>query len=116
MPVRFQADANLNQMILLACVRREPSVDFQTATAAGLMGLADELVLDRAASEGRVLVTHDHRTMPRHFSAYIAKHTSAGLVIVSQSLPIVEAANELLMIHGATEAEEWVDRIVFLPL
>jgi hypothetical protein len=116
MPVRFQADANLNQMILLACVRRESSVDFQTATSAGLMGLADEIVLARAADEGRVLVTHDHRTMPRHFSAFISKQTSAGLIIVSQSLPIAEAANELLMIHGATEAEEWIDRIVFLPL
>ena len=46
MKVRFQADADLHQMIVTALVRREPSVDFQTATAAGLAGLRDPHVLD----------------------------------------------------------------------
>jgi hypothetical protein len=41
MKIRFQADADLNQIILLATVRREPTVDFQTASAAGLANLGD---------------------------------------------------------------------------
>lgn len=40
MKVRFQADADLNQIILLATVRQEPSIDFQTALAAGLANLS----------------------------------------------------------------------------
>ena len=36
MKVRFQADADLNEIIVTALLRREPSIDFQTATAAGL--------------------------------------------------------------------------------
>jgi hypothetical protein len=32
MKVRFQADADLNQIILLATIRQEPAIDFQTAT------------------------------------------------------------------------------------
>lgn len=31
MTVRFQADVNLNQIILLAAKRWEPALDFQTA-------------------------------------------------------------------------------------
>lgn len=31
MRVRFQADADLNQTIVLALLRREPVIDFQTA-------------------------------------------------------------------------------------
>jgi hypothetical protein len=57
MKVRFQADADLNQTILLATLRREPAIDFQTALAAGLTGLDDPSVLARAATEGRVIVT-----------------------------------------------------------
>ena len=57
MKVRFQADADLPQMIVTALVRREPSVDIQTATAAGLAGLRDSYVLERTATEGRVLVS-----------------------------------------------------------
>jgi Domain of unknown function (DUF5615) len=67
MIVRFQADANLNQIILLAARRREPALDFQTALQAELSGVDDPEVLARAAHEGRILVTHDRKTMPRHF-------------------------------------------------
>jgi len=66
MIVRFQADANLNQIILLAARRREPTIDFQTAMEAELSGVNDPEVLARAAHEGRILVTHDRKTMPRH--------------------------------------------------
>jgi hypothetical protein len=64
--VRFQADADLNEDIVTGVLRREPKVDFQTATAAGLRLLSDLEVLNLAAREGRILVSHDRRTMPRH--------------------------------------------------
>ena len=50
MRVRYQADADLNEIILLAAVRREPTMDFQTATAAGLAGRHDLDVLALAAA------------------------------------------------------------------
>ena len=58
MPIRFQADADLNQIIVTAIVRRFPEIDFRIATAAGLAGLKDTEVLALAARDGRVLVTH----------------------------------------------------------
>ena len=42
MKIRFQADADLNQIIVLATVRHEPSIDFQTAGAAGLAARNDQ--------------------------------------------------------------------------
>ena len=36
MPIRFQADADLNQIIVSAVLRRVPAIDFRTGTAAGL--------------------------------------------------------------------------------
>jgi predicted nuclease of predicted toxin-antitoxin system len=116
MKVRFQADADLNQIILLATLRREPSIDFQTALAAGLTSLSDREVLAMAASEGRVLVTHDRKTMPRHFSEFIATQTSPGLVVIPQQLPLAAAVEDLILIWSATEADEWLNRICFLPL
>jgi hypothetical protein len=71
MTLRFQADVNLNQLILRAVCRREPALDFHTAEAAGLGGLLDPEVLVRTADAGRVLVTHDLQNMPRHFAALI---------------------------------------------
>lgn len=116
MTVRFQADADLHQTIVTALVRREPGIDFQTATAAGLAGLRDPQVLERAAAEGRVLVSHDQSTMPQHFAAFIQHQQSAGLLIIPQHLPYTSVAEELLLIWTASEAEEWINRIAYLPL
>ena len=116
MKPRFQADADLNQIIVRAVLRREPSIDFQTAHAAKLEGLDDNKVLELAADEGRVLVTHDRRSMPKHFADLISSKTSAGVVIISQKLPISQTVEDLVLIWAATEAEEWINRILVLPL
>lgn len=116
MKVCFQADADLNHIIVKAVLRREPSIDFQTAHAANLVGQSDQEVLAIAASVGRVLVTHDRKTMPMHFATFTAMQTSAGVIIVSRKMPIAQAAEELLLIWTVTEAEEWTNKIYFLPL
>jgi len=64
MKIRFQADADLNQIIVKATLRLEPAIDFQTAQVAGLASLDDSAGLRSAAEQGRVLVTHDRKTMP----------------------------------------------------
>ncbi len=116
MTIRFQADADFNQTILLAALRREPSLDFQTAAVGGLLGLPDPEVLANAAKERRLLVTHDQRTMPRHFAEFFTHETSTGLLVVRQSLSIATVVEDLLLIHAATEADEWINRLGFLPL
>lgn len=116
MKVRFLADADLNLVIVRALRRKEPSLDFLTASDAGLAGLKDPEVLRRAATLDRVLVTHDRRTMPRHFADLVSQRTSPGVIIVPQKLPISVAVEELLVIWSLTEAEEWMNRICGLPL
>jgi hypothetical protein len=100
----------------LATRRREPALDFQSATEAGLAGLDDLQVLALAAREGRILVTHDRRTMPGHFAEFIVSGTSAGVLLIPQYLSVAAAVDDLLLIWHATEAEEWSDRIRSLPL
>jgi hypothetical protein len=114
--VRFQADADLNQTIVAALIRRAPAVDFRTADAAQLRGLDDTEVLALAAREGRVLVTHDSRTMPRHFGEFVRAGRSAGVIVVPQHVAVAVAVEELLLIWGATSEEDWTNRICYLPL
>jgi len=117
MKIRFQADADFNENIVRAVRRHQRAVDFQTASEAGLHGLEDPEVLTAAAREGRILVTHDRRTMPHHFADFVAHHHhSPGVFILFQNLPIRQAVEELLTIWEASEAEEWVDVILGLPL
>ena len=112
---RFQADENFNAKIIGGVLRREPSLQFQTAKAGNLLGLGDPEVLAIAAQNGRILVSHDRQTMPTHFSRFITGTTSAGLVIVAQGLDIRVAIEQILLIWAASEASEWVNRIWFIP-
>ena len=114
--LRFQADANLNEIIVRAVRRREPSVDFQTAQVAGLSGIVDPEVLARAAQEDRVLVTHDFQTMPQHFATFIMTQQSPGLLLIPQHLAIASAVEDLWLIWSTMEPEEWVNLIWYLPL
>ena len=116
MKIRFQADADLNQIILQAVIRREPAIDFLTAAAANLVGRKDPEVLAVAAQEGRVLVSHDQKTMPKHFAEFITHTRSPGLLLIPQHLPVAVAMEDILLIWFASEAEEWVNRIRYLPL
>src|SRR6266480_7495678 len=106
MKIRFQADADLNEDIVSGVVRRVPEIDFQTATKAGLSGRHDEQVLEVAASEGRILVSHDWETMPYHFAEFIATGSSPDVLIVPQHPGVGAAIEESLMIWFVSEAEE----------
>ncbi|NJM71745.1 MAG: DUF5615 family PIN-like protein [Scytonema sp. RU_4_4] len=116
MKTRFQADADLNQAIVTGVLRREPTIDFQTANIADLSSLSDLEVLSLAAREGRILVSHDQRTMPIHFSEFVATQTSSGVIIVLQSLPISGVINNVVKIWQTSEAEDWNNRVVYLPI
>lgn len=113
--VRFQADADLKQAIVTGTIRRQSSLDFQSAYAAGLEGKKDQDVLTIAAREGRVLVTHDRKTMPAEFGQFIVSQTSAGVLIVSQNLSTSDAIEALILVWEASTAEEWVNQIMSIP-
>ncbi len=116
MTVRYQADADLNQAIVTGVLRREATIDFQTAFAAGLEGVKDPEVLAIAAQQGRILVSHDRKTMPSEFAAFIASNQSSGVIIVSRRLSIETVIEELLLIWAASSSEEWVNRIAKILL
>jgi len=92
---RFQADNDLRGSIRTGVLRREPSVDFQSAHKAKFDGLPDPDVLRLAAEEGRILISH---------ALWCCRGTPLGSAIES-----------VVLIWLASEADEWIDRIVWLP-
>jgi hypothetical protein len=113
---RFLADADFNHKILIGLRRREPSVDFVGAYEGGVVGLPDPEVLRIAAQTSRILVSHDRRTMPVHFSHFLEQQSSPGVIIVSQDLDIGAAIDDLALIWEATDSEEWVGQLGFVPV
>jgi Domain of unknown function (DUF5615) len=113
---KFLADENLSQAIVDGILRREPAIDILTASDGEILGMSDPDVLRIAAENGRIVLSHDRRTMPAHFDRFIGLRTSPGLLVLSQELDIGDAIEQLLMIWVASDAGEWENQRRFLPL
>lgn len=73
-------------------------------------------VLRTAAQSGRILVSHDRKTMPGHVVRFRETQSSPGLIIVSQDSYIGAAIEDLLLIWLATDAEGWLEQLGFAPV
>ena len=116
MRVKFQADADLDGRILRGLRRAAPEIDIRTAADANLASLEDPEVLQIAAKAGRILVSQDRRTMPGHFARFSAGTHSPGVILLREAIHISTAIDELILIWSASEASEWIGRLVWIPL
>jgi hypothetical protein len=115
--ILFQADNDLKRIIVDAALRREPGIDFQTAQAARLNSLDDDAVLRQAASQSRILVSHDKRTMPKALASFVASGgTSPGvLLVIPQNAPIREVVEALILIWADDRDSDWKNLIFKIP-
>ena len=57
--LRFLADEDFNRAIVRGVLRSRPAVDIVRVQDMGLRTQEDAVILDWAASEGRILLMHD---------------------------------------------------------
>lgn len=57
--MRLLTDENFNGSILRGLIRRLPELDLIRVQDVGLMNTDDRQILEWAASDGRILLTHD---------------------------------------------------------
>lgn len=111
------ADENLKQQITNGLRRRLAGIDIVTTLQAGLSGTSDPKVLAWAAEVGRIVVTHDLRTMAGHaYDRVGAGEPMAGVVEVPTTMSIGHAIDELLLVVQLLEPHEIKDRVLRLPL
>ena len=64
-------------------------MDFLSANEARLEGVLDLEVLAFAATQSRILVSHDLQTIPKHFGEFLKKNESSpGMLLISQYAPV----------------------------
>ena len=94
-----------------------PDLDSVTAYEVGLSRAPDPELLRWAAEVGRVLVTHDRRTMPTHAARRLAAGDDiAGVIVVSRLIPISIAIDELEIAVMCSEQDEWKNLVRHIPL
>jgi hypothetical protein len=115
--IRLAADENFNHDIIRGLLRRNPYLDIVSVQDAGLSGADDATVLEWAAREGRVLLTHDVSTMTRYARERVrAGKPMPGVFEVSRKVPIGQAIEDLLLITECSQEGEWEEQVCYLPL
>lgn len=102
---------------ILQCLRlRRPQLDYLIVQQAGMSGLSDPALLDWAASQGRIIVTHDVNTITRYGNERM-KHglPMSGVIIVPDDLEIGRAIADLEIIIECAAAVDLANQIQFLP-
>lgn len=78
--------------------------------------MPDPDVLEIAASQGRILITHDRQTMLEHFRRRLKEgKSSPGVFLVSQFAPLGPVVEALVIVWAASGAAEWRNQVHHLP-
>jgi hypothetical protein len=115
--MRFLADENLNNHIYRSLLLQRPDLDIVRVQDVGLSGKPDPDIMKWALSEGRILITHDLRTIPALAFEWLGVNLIIpGIFLVEQSAPVGRIVADILLITHASKQEEWEGKIHYLPL
>jgi hypothetical protein len=115
--LRFVADEDFTRLIVRGVLRIRPDVDIVRVQDVGLRTQEDAVVLDWAAREGRVLLTHDAQTMPAHAYERVRNMLPMpGVFVTPQDVAIGQIIEDLILLAECSTEGEWEGQVHYLPL
>lgn len=113
----FLADENFNGKIVRGVIRRRPDVIIERVQDVGLLGADDPTVLEWSARRGRILLTHDVKTIgPYAYERVAASLPMPGVFEMKSWVAVAVAVEDIILIATCSDASEWVDQVRFIPL
>jgi Domain of unknown function (DUF5615) len=116
--VKFLLDENLSPRLKIALLRLNPQIDVLRVgePEAPPIGTLDPEILVYLEISQRLLVTDNRSSMPGHLTDHWNKGGHIwGLLWTRPTTPIGKLAQDLHLVWDASEAEEWCDRLDWIP-
>ena len=115
--VAFAADENFDGAVLGGLMARVPELDMVRVQDTELAGAHDPMVLEWAAREGRVLLSHDRATLTAFAHERVdAGQPMPGVIQVRVGMSIGAVIDDLELIALAGRESDLAGRVMFLPL
>jgi hypothetical protein len=115
--LRLVADENFNNNIVRGVLRRNKEIDIVRIQDIGLSEADDPVILEWAAQQGRVLLTHDVSTITKYaYERIEVGQRMAGVFEVSRTVPIGGVIEDILLLVECSLEGEWEGQIIYLPL
>ncbi len=114
--MRLLADENFNNDVVRGLLRIDPTLDIIRVQDTDVYHAADPVVLEWAAQENRILLTHDVQTMTHFtYNRVRADKRMPGVIEVIEGTPVGKVIEQLLMVLGAMNSDELENRIFYIP-
>lgn len=115
--LRLATDADVHGDLIRGVRRQSPEVDLVRVVDALPLGTHDRAVLEWAASEQRILITNDRKTM----IGFVRDRLEAGLpmpgvIMASRNQSIGSAIEDILVIVHVLTEDDVRDQVFFLPI
>ena len=111
------ADENFNNNIVRAVRRRTRDIDIVRAQDVGLSGADDPTVLEWAAQNQRVLLTHDVSTVTRYaYDRVREAKAMPGVFEVTRKVSLSVVIEEIVLLAECSVEGEWEGQVRYLPL
>jgi len=115
--VRLLADENFNGAILRGLIRRLPQLDIVRVQDIGLLHAPDPDILEWAAQDHRILLTHDVATVTMYaYSRVDQGLPMPGVIEVIATAPIGRVIDDLELLIFCSQPEEYNNQVIFIPL
>ena len=119
MKPRFLLDENLLPRFKLAVLRLNFEIDILRVGDANspALGTLDPEILIYLQQSQRILLTDNRKSMLEHLEAHWTNNGSIwGLFWFRPKATIRELAEDIVLIWETTEAEEWKNQLIWIPL
>ena len=111
------ADENFNNNIVRGVRLRDPDIDLVRVQDVGLSGADDPTVLEWAAEQQRILLTHDVATITAFaYERVRAGQPMPGVLEVGRSVAVRSAIDDIVLLASCSEDGEWEGKVQYLPL
>jgi hypothetical protein len=109
------SDEDLQGAIVDGLLLHFPGIDLVRVQDVGLTHTIDAVILEVAASQNRVIVTHDRNTMTAHARERLDKGLRmSGLIVLEQFISIGKAIQEVGTLAQAGDPGDLEGQILFL--
>ena len=114
--LKFLADENFDNTIVRGLFRRNLKLDILRVQDVGLSGKDDPTVLEWAAQEGRILLTHDVATITRYaYDRVRQNQPMPGVIEISTDAPIGRVIEDILVLVECSQDGELEGQVQYLP-
>lgn len=115
--LQFLADHNFSEIVIAQVLAELPDIDLVRVRDIGMSQTSDSDILEWAANSGRIVLTHDIKTMvPDAWARVAAGLPMPGVLAVTLVTPYHIASDDIVQSALYGRESEWANQVRYSPL